>query len=108
MKPKMQWQQMAQDGVYDQDLVWVSYLDSRFHLEVHRVPGNTRLGTFYVWDHKNGEELVFQEEVSLLYEARFGPDMENVNYWCAKGIEIADNKYAEEKDKETRLGEDVQ
>jgi hypothetical protein len=85
-------QPKAKFGIADPDesvgLVWVSFLDARYQLEVWRT--GSHIGNLFIWDHNADDKEIHSEPVSLSYGAQFGPDVSDVNEWCAKGITIVD------------------
>ena len=71
------------------ELVWMSRLDNRFKIEVLRTgDGSAQL---MIWDHENDDKLLLDEEVGLMYGAKFGPDVDDVASWQGKAIELVDN-----------------
>ena len=61
------------------EVIYEATLDSRFKLEVTR--NEIGGGTIRLYDTKKEYELLFKKDVDLLYGARFGPDVADVNYW---------------------------
>ena len=72
------------------DALFGATLDKRYKLEVLRnMQGG---GTVSLYDTKNDNELLFQKDVDLLYGAKFGPDVADVNYWKDLAIDFVDRR----------------
>lgn len=71
------------------DLVWQSMLDEVFDCRVTRT-GPYR-GQLTVTDTKNAFDLI-EKEVTLSYDAKFGPDIADVGLWQQLCVEAVDNR----------------
>ena len=60
------------------DVIWESKLDDKYLCSVVRI--NKRGGNLRVVETTTGRELLNQD-VGLLYGARFGPDVDDVDKW---------------------------
>jgi hypothetical protein len=71
------------------DLVWDASLDrGTYSATVTRVAPYHGLLLL-----TRGEETVLQRPVSMMYNAEFGPDMEDVQTWQALAVKAADDDY---------------
>jgi hypothetical protein len=62
-------------------LVWVAQLDGRYQIEVQRVDGADLPAVLAIFDHDQDMSLVRSWPVGLAFDARFGPDVEDVMLW---------------------------
>ncbi|MFZ1075687.1 MAG: hypothetical protein WAN50_04930 [Minisyncoccia bacterium] len=69
-------------------VVWWSRLDGRYLVEVRRL--SDYQGLFVVFDHKDNDRVIDREEVGLSYEAAYGPDVADVDFWREKAAEVVD------------------
>lgn len=69
-------------------LIWRSRLDDRYLVEVQRA-GNKQ-ANFLIFDKENDFTLIHKESVNLAYEARFGPDVDDVARWQDLAIFVID------------------
>lgn len=71
------------------DLVWQSMLDDAFDCRVQRTaPYN---GTLTVQDTRNGS-FILEENVTISYDAKFGPDIDDVGFWQQKCVDAVDGR----------------
>lgn len=73
------------------EIIWVSKLDGRYNCEVTRT-GEYK-GQLTVSDERGGKVLL-DEEVSLAYDAMFGPDADDVVAWQEKVVAAVDGAAA--------------
>ena len=69
------------------DHIWEAKLDKRFTCSVVRI--NKRGGNLRVVEDATGRVLLDQD-VGLLYGARFGPDIEDVQKWESICVAVVD------------------
>ena len=86
IKPLAVWED---DNSSHADLVWWVRLDDRYQIEVHRV--TKYKGTLYIFDHNSNDALLYIEDVGLLYDALFGPDVNDVYEWEEKILKCVDS-----------------
>jgi hypothetical protein len=90
MKPKATYD-LKNNKVIDRGLsVYAGILDLRYKIEVIPQEGKTHLGTLAIYDGKDNDKLIHQEEVTISYGAVFGPDMGDVSEWQSKAIAVID------------------
>jgi hypothetical protein len=70
-----------------QEYIWKVTLDSKYTCSVVRI--NKRGGNLQVVETATGRTLLNQD-VGLLYGARFGPDVEDVQKWESICIAVVD------------------
>ncbi len=74
--------------------VWRSRLDDTYEVVVIRGE-EPYMGELLIYkkgeDGEIGDELLFQRQVNLSYNAQFGPDFQDVEDWSNLAIEYADN-----------------
>jgi hypothetical protein len=85
-KPLANWED---NNSTHENLVWWTRLDDRYQVEVHRNP-STR-PQLLVFDREQDMEVVHSEDVTLAYDARFGPDVDDVIQWQECVINVIDN-----------------
>jgi hypothetical protein len=71
----------------NRQIVWQSTLDDRYEVVVVRVAPYQGLLTIL----DAGEEI-FSRQVGLMYNAQFGPDMDDVTDWQEIVVNFIDNK----------------
>jgi hypothetical protein len=71
----------------DNDLVWTSLLDGRYTVAVTRT--TPYCGELTIAE---GANVLFRKEVSLAYDARFGPDVADVVSWQCDVITFIDGR----------------
>lgn len=87
--PIMEWD--SQDGFKD-ICCWWSRLDNRYQVEVHRTDQfQGYQGLLIIFDHDDGDKVLFKEPVGLAYDAIFGPDIDDVYSWQEKAIAFVDS-----------------
>lgn len=69
--------------------VWATVFDKRFCCEVVRK--EPYLGQLLIFDSENDMQHIFTEEVSLAFDAIFGPDWNDVDSWKDKVVDYVDN-----------------
>jgi hypothetical protein len=72
------------------DIIWQATLDDRYTCTVERL--GRSCGRLIIRD---GEIELFAEGVMLHYEARFGPDVADVESWMGKCEEFIDGREEE-------------
>lgn len=101
--PRAQWDRASQRFIDNDDplLVWQGMLDNRYQIEVHRQESATYKGILYIFDMQevlSGTEeqvkmmppVLLEREVTLSYNAQFGPDNEDVLTWQDWAVEFVD------------------
>jgi hypothetical protein len=68
-------------------LVWHSLLDQRYLIEVQRTPSSDKPAQLVVFED---DKPLLVRPVGLAYDARFGPDVEDVALWRAMAVEFVD------------------
>lgn len=71
----------------DEQIVWQSTLDGRYAIAVVRVAPYR--GTLTISDAGN---TIFSQEVGLMYDAQFGPDVADVADWKKTIVDFIDQK----------------
>lgn len=87
IQPVMRWND---DREFTDTVVWWSRLDSRYLVEVRRL--EPYKGKLYIFDRKSDYRLVHSQEVSFMFDAIFGPDVDDVNTWQVIALDYADGK----------------
>ena len=67
--------------------IWEAELDGKYRCSVTRI--NKRGGTLRVEDTESGKMLL-EQDVGLLYGAKFGPDIEDVEKWQDICVAVVD------------------
>jgi hypothetical protein len=70
-----------------QEYIWQAELDGKFHCSVVRI--NKRGGNLQVVETATGR-ILLNQDVGLLYGARFGPDLEDVDKWQDICVAVVD------------------
>lgn len=79
------------DYEIDPALVWRTRLDGRYLIEVVRDEGDPDYRAHLrVFDSTEGLRCLLDEEVSLAYGARFGPDIDDVSSWRERVLKLVD------------------
>lgn len=76
-------------------LVFSEQIDNRFQVEVQRIGEGAetgRRGTLVIFDHQNGDRLLFTQGVPLSYGAQFGPDIADVEQWEQRALRFIDEE----------------
>ena len=72
-----------------QETIWESTVDQgKFHCSV------VRLGEYHGWlkvFDVDTNEVILERDVDLAYDAKFGPDIDDVQFWEAICIETIDS-----------------
>ena len=68
---------------------WSAILDNRFKIEVQRT--EPYMGVLCIWDGKDSDKLLFEEEVPIGWDARFGPDVSDLSFWQEKVCQFIDH-----------------
>lgn len=71
------------------ELVWSARLDKRYLVEV--VEPREALAQLRIFDHSRDDKLIHVEPVTLAYGAIFGPDVNDVNSWQKRAVEIVES-----------------
>ena len=71
-------------------LAWVGLLDKRYKLEVQRVAPYS--GVLCIFDSSNNDELIFEKEVGISFDALFGADVGDVAEWQDIGVAFVDER----------------
>lgn len=88
------------------DIVWDNTLDQgAYRAQVQRDDNEPYRGLLVVVDD-NGN-VIHKEQVGLAYAARFGPDVDDVNTWMERTVEVIDNPALRRPD-EGEHPEDIQ
>jgi hypothetical protein len=69
------------------EVIWEAVLDEKFRCSVTRI--NKRGGNLRVVETDTDQELLNQD-VGLMYGARFGPDIEDVEKWQSICVAVVD------------------
>ena len=79
------------DGAQHYGIVWWAKLDHRYLLEVRRTgPGTAKL---LVFDHQKEDREIASWDVGLAYDAKFGPDVDDVMTWQEMAATFVDDQY---------------
>ncbi|UDL15962.1 hypothetical protein QEH42_gp256 [Microbacterium phage Pumpernickel] len=70
------------------DTIWSATLDKKWLVEVTGHEDSQYRGTLTI---KDGDEVVFTQEVGVSYGAMFGPDVDDVATWQTIAINYIDN-----------------
>jgi len=70
------------------DTIWQSTLDNRYDCRVTRI--NDSHGHLTVTDNTD-KKVLLEQEVTLSYGARFGPDVDDVADWETRSVEAVDD-----------------
>nr|MBI5456091.1 hypothetical protein [Candidatus Levybacteria bacterium] len=76
-------------------LVWWSKPDGRYQVEVQRIGKGAEsgyTGTLFVFDHQENNKRLLGEKVDLSYQARFGPDDQDVSDWRDRAAKFVDEE----------------
>ena len=69
-------------------VVWAGVIDCRYAIEVQRTtPYN---GLYIIYD-LDDNKVIYTENVSVSYDAKFGPDINDVNVWQEKACGVVDS-----------------
>lgn len=71
----------------NRQIVWQSTLDGRYEVVVVRVAPYLGLLMITV-----GGETLLSRQVGLMYNAQFGPDISDVDYWKQIAVNFIDNQ----------------
>jgi hypothetical protein len=74
-------------------VVWARILDKRFCYEVQRK--EPYKGVLVIFDSKNDYKEIFNKEVVIAFDARFGADVSDTLEWDGFVIDYIDNKFKE-------------
>jgi len=88
MIPLAKWES---DDVNYLGLIWWNRLDNRYSVEVQEDNKDKYKGTLCIFDHNDGDKLIYSQPVGVAYGAMFGADMADVNAWCTTAIQIIDS-----------------
>lgn len=69
------------------ETIWKAQLDDRYDCQVQRI--NEAHGHLTVTDTTD-QKILLQQEVTLSYGARFGPDMDDVADWEERCVQAVD------------------
>lgn len=67
--------------------VWSATLDDKYEISVERTKPYQGILTI-----SDGDEGLYQEPVGLMYNAQFGPDVEDVHHWKQTAIRFIDSR----------------
>jgi hypothetical protein len=67
--------------------VWNATLDDKYSISVERSAPYQGILTI-----SDGDEVLYQEPVGLMYNAQFGPDMEDVHRWKQTAVGFIDSR----------------
>jgi hypothetical protein len=68
--------------------VWAQVLDKRYCTEVIRT--RPYYGDLRIFDSQDDYKLIYNEEVVLSFDAKFGPDVSDTYKWCDQVAEFVD------------------
>jgi hypothetical protein len=101
--PRAKWDNATERFLDNDDplLVWQGMLDKRYQIEVHRQQDVAYKGTLYIFDMGEilngvGDQvnvqppLMFEREVTLQFNAQFGPDISDELAWQDLAVEVID------------------
>ena len=71
----------------DEYIIWESKLDDKYHCIVNRTLPYKGILTI-----KENNEILFEDEVTITYDAKFGADGQDISYWQDICINFIDNK----------------
>jgi len=97
IKPKLNWEELDLEEKplrlkeKPGEVAWWAVLDKRFLIEVQRT--EPYKGNLVAFDSKNNNEVVYQKEVNISYDAVFGPDINDVCYWKDIVGDFVDEEY---------------
>jgi len=83
---------LAANGAIDPTykLAWVGLLDKRYKIEVQRVVPYS--GILCLFDAYNNDELIFEKDVNISFDARFGADAGDVSEWQTIAADFVDSR----------------
>ena len=67
--------------------VWNATLDDKYAISVERT--EPYQGSLTISD---GDEVLYREPVGLMYNAQFGPDVEDVHRWKQTAVRFIDSR----------------
>lgn len=67
--------------------VWSATLDDKYEISVERTEPYQGILTISA-----GDEVLYQEPVGLMYNAQFGPDVEDVHRWKQTAVRFIDGR----------------
>ena len=73
----------------DPNIVWTQRIDETYPVTVTRTA--PYLGLLQVWADEAKSAVIHQQSVGLMYDAMFGPDMDDVNEWMNVTTDVIDN-----------------
>jgi hypothetical protein len=73
-----------------EDVVWTSTLDDRYVVKVVRIAPYR--GELSISEESEANQVLHKREVALMYNALFGPDVDDVSEWQQIAIEFADSR----------------
>lgn len=92
MKTPWEWKDKSFSIPESKGVAWYNTLDGRYRIEVWRtIPYE---GILKIFDHEKNDEEIFSKEVGIAFDARFGPDVADVDDWGNWAIEFVDTVYA--------------
>lgn len=72
-------------------VIWESKLDNKYDIRVERVAPYE--GELVI---SEGDKMLTIKQVTLTYDAKFGPDINDIREWERSCINFIDNKYKNE------------
>lgn len=72
-------------------VIWESKLDDKYDIRVERVAPYE--GELVI---SEGDKILTIKQVTLTYDAKFGPDINDIREWERSCINFIDNKYKNE------------
>ena len=75
----------------EEDIVYHDTLDQRFTCKVIRT--EPYRGTFTIEDKEEANKVIFTKDVGLAYDAKFGPDIGDVQDWQSMAVKYIDEEY---------------
>ena len=67
--------------------VWNATLDDKYAISVKRTEPYQGILTI-----SDGDEVLYQEPVGLMYNAQFGPDVDDVHHWKQTAVRFIDSR----------------
>lgn len=79
------------DAKFYNELAWYSHLDNRYCVEVKRIKPYE--GILSIYDHELDDKEIYRELVGIAWDAKFGPDFEDVQEWSNMAMKFVDEEY---------------
>lgn len=79
--------EVTKPRVAQDEVIWTSLLDGRYTVAVRRLAHYK--GELTICDES---KVLNRQEVSLMFDARFGPDIDDVRCWEFLAVKFVDNQ----------------